>query len=492
MVGRPNQGLALEAPRDRTTAWVVGLALLANLILAAAVVSGRTGDIVLLIVIVTIIALAVRHARGVLYALVFLNAISTVIFAFAPTPTLGAGGLIIFPQDLGVVLLLGAWAVWEAQRPGGGLEAAIRRFAREPVFWTYLTLLVFVFIAIFRADEGGFNSARMFLYAAVAVAVFRLITEERHLRIVTAALVVGASLTSLYGLFLVAQGQSITDADLSTGGTRGVAISASYIVASAFAYVMASRVAGVARFGPFWPLLLLVLAGGLIASGARQTWIGVLAAVVLFAVASPLRGVLRMGVSIGAAVLIALALFTLFPSQQAAETLADVETRAATDPATDNSSEDRRIKWREAWNQVEQQPLLGTGFGATFTYTTNFSRFGNNFVRQVSDDPENTHLWIWARVGTVGFIAWIVLNLLAFGSLLVRFARASTPLLRSVALWGAGSLMIVWAGMAFSPVSSFRSTLFLFWLVFALIPMLAIFEERRPPAGRRAPAPPAR
>ena len=92
-------------------------------------------------------------------------------------------------------------------------------------------------------------------------------------------------------------------------------------------------------------------------------------------------------------------------------------------------------------------------------------------MRSYVDDPENTHLWLWARMGTLGFLAWVGFNLLALGTLVARLLGTRVPAARTAALWAAGTLVVIWSGMAFSPVSAFGSTLLLYWLAIALVPV---------------------
>ncbi len=59
------------------------------------------------------------------------------------------------------------------------------------------------------------------------------------------------------------------------------------------------------------------------------------------------------------------------------------------------------------------------------------------------------------------------------------------PAARKAALWAAGTLVVIWSGMAFSPVSAFGSTLLLYWLAIALVPVTAAGSLPASPYGRR-------
>jgi O-antigen ligase len=226
---------------------------------------------------------------------------------------------------------------------------------------------------------------------------------------------------------------------------------------------------------------VLVLGGGVVASGARETWIGVFAALALFSALSALRGILRLSLALGLAGLIAAGAYTIVPHPRVATSLAAAEQRLVSlSPdvaANDPSVQVRYDKWNVVWRQLQAHPLLGTGFGYPATYTSNVG--GNNFVRSYVDDPENTQLWLLARMGWLGFAAWVSFNLLVLGTLVARFARTRSPAARTAALWAAGILLVVWSGMTFSPVYAFTPALVLYWLAVALAPVTRTLAETR-------------
>lgn len=430
------------------------------------------------VALVAILTLAVIRPGLVLCAALFLLVVAGEVFAFVPFPSLAFAGLQIGLSDLLLALALLAWLGWEARplaaRGEPALADAVAAVMHEPFAWALVPLLLIAAYDLARGGPGSLSSARLFAYSVVMLVAIRVLDTPRALRAFGLTIVAGAVAASLIAVALVLSGRSLNATDLSTGGARGLSIGGSFLVAAALLYVLARRVVSDAALRGVAPLLVLVLAGGVLASGARETWVGVAMAMVLFAVVSPVRGLWRLAAVVVCAALLAVGAYSLAPRQQhLGSSLASLENRiAAIHPASavqDPSVQDRLTKWRVVWEQVRSHPVLGTGFGHAETYWTNFG--GNNFERFTIDDPENTHLWLWARTGTLGFAAWVAFNVLAAGSLLWRFFHARSPLARATALWATATLLVIWSGMTFSPISAFGGTILLYWLAVAAAPI---------------------
>jgi O-antigen ligase len=379
-----------------------------------------------------------------------------------------AGGLEVGLSDIVLAVALLAWAGAEL---GGGPRRPLRSLAAEPAFPLVVLFLGLGLYDLGRGGPGTLSSIRLFEYCIVVPLVVRTAASPRGLRALGRALVAGGVVSSAAAFAMVATGRSATEAGLSTGGLRGMSIGGSFLAAAALLYVLADVAADGRRITPGNALLVLVLAGGVAASGARETWIGVAGALALFLLSSPLRGGVRLALALVLSGALAFGAYSIAPHPpQLQERLAAIEHRLVSvgEASADPSVQVRYDKWRIVWAQMRAHPFLGTGFGYPATYTSNIG--GNNFVRAYVDDPENTQLWLWARMGTIGFAAWVGLNLVVLFTLL-RFVRAPAVAARTAALWGAGILVVVWAGMAFSPVSAFGSTLLLYWLGVALAPV---------------------
>ena len=450
-----------------------GAALAANA--AAAGLATRSGATVVVVVLAaSAVFLAFVRPGVLLCAAVFgIVASADLLDLLVSVPRLSVAGVELQVSDLLLATIVLAWLGWELRR-GGVPGPPLAELAREPAFVAFVPLLGLAAYDLERGGYGTLSSSRIFLYCILVPVAARVLETPRELRVLGGTVVAAAVVSSVGAVAMVAAGRNVTNSGLSTGGVRGLSIGGSFLVAGALLYVLASEVGGARRPWPVAPALVLVLAGGVAASGSRETWMGVLGALAIYALISSLRGIVRLALVLGLACLLALGAYSIAPQPpRLSATLSAIEHRlTSVDPgaaARDPSVQVRYDKWRVVWDQLKAHPLLGTGFGYPATYTSNIG--GNNFVRGYVDDPENTQLWLWARMGTLGFLAWVAFNLLALGTLLVRFLRSRSAAARTAALWGAGILLVVWSGMMFSPVSAFASTLLLYWLAIALVPV---------------------
>ncbi len=333
-------------------------------------------------------------------------------------PNLSFAGFQIQLSDLFLAAILLAWAGWELRREEAGPRLA--ELAREPAFAAFVPLMAFAAYDLARGGHGVFSSMRVFGYCVLVPVVVRVLETPRQLRLLGTTIAAAAAISSVAAVAMVAAGRNVTDSGLSTGGLRGLSIGGSFLVAGALLYVLAAIVADTRPLNGLAPALVLLLFGGVVASGARETWIGVFAALAVFALVSSLRGVVRLALVAVLAGLLAFGAYSIVPHPpKLSAQVAAVEQRlSSVNPGTavrDPSVQVRYEKWSVVWDQLKAHPLLGTGFGYPATYTSNIG--GNNFVRSYVDDPENTHLWLWARMGTLGFIAWVGFNVLALWTL---------------------------------------------------------------------------
>ncbi len=471
---RTSAGEPLRAP---VAALLAGAAA-ANLLLALVVTRASPSLAVAGVAVVGVLALAVLRPEWTLVGALFMILSSAELLDFVTLPNLAAAGFQFQLTDLLLVLAFVAWIATEVrdaadERPP--LGDTLAALLREPFAWGLVPLLAIAAVDLARGGQGTLSSARIFLYVVAVPVVMRLVDTPQRLRVLALTVVAAAAASSIVGIAMVAAGRNLTADGLSTGGLRGVSIRGSIAVASALLYVVARTIVSSRPLGGLVPVLLLLFIGGVAAAGARETWVGLAAALVLFVVVSPLGGFLRV---IGALVLalgLGLGAYSIVPHREnLAAQVSAVESRLTSlNPATatqDPSVTVRFEKWNVVWQQFRQHPVFGTGFGYPATYTSNIG--GNNFQRSYVDDPENTQLWLWARMGTVGFASWILFNVLALGSLLVLHVRRRDAEARAAALWGAGTLVVIWAGMTFSPVSAFASVLLLFWVAIALAPVV--------------------
>lgn len=464
---------AIRASAPARPSFLLGAAaLVANA--AVAGLSTRSPALVAVAVLVgAVVVLAFARPGALLLAAAFGLVVSAdVLDLLVTVPNLAVGGFEIQLSDLFLAAILLAWAGWELQR--GGARPPLAALAREPAFAGFVPFLACGLYDLARGGHGVFSSARVLGYCLLVPVVVRVLETPRQLRLLGGTIAAAAMISSVAAMALVAAGRNVSGSGLSTGGLRGLSIGGSFLVAGALLYVLAAVVSDPRPLNGLAPALVLLLAGGVAASGARETWIGVLAALAVFVLLSSLHGAVRLALVAALAGLLAFGAYSIVPHPPGLSAqLAAVEQRlSSVNPGTavrDPSVQVRYQKWNVVWAQLKAHPLLGTGFGYPATYTSNIG--GNNFVRSYVDDPENTHLWLWARMGTLGFLAWVGFNLLSLGTLVVRLLGTRVPAARTAALWAAGTLVVIWSGMAFSPVSAFGSTLLLYWFAIALVPV---------------------
>lgn len=457
---------AIRVERAAPAALALAAAIVANALVAVLVAHRPAAAVGLIAAGAIAVFVVVRPGAALLAAVVGIIVTADLLDLVASMPRLSVGGLEIELSDLFLAVMLVAAAARDGRsRPRPSLTPIVR----SPAFVPWAAFAVVGAYDLARGGYGTMSSVRVFAYCVVVPLVVRSVGSAAELRLLGNAVVVGGSIASFAAVAMLASGRSVTQSDLSTGGIRGLSIGGSFLVAAALLSVLAGVAAG-EHVGLRTVAVVLLLSAGVVASGARETWLGLVVALALFVLAAPLRGTLRLALVFALAGALAVGAYAAAPHPpQLQERLASLENRLVSvrSGGQDPSVSVRYDKWRVVWSQARAHPFLGTGFGYPATYTSNIG--GDNFVRAYVDDPENTHLWLLARMGLVGFAAWIALNL-AVTLQLLRIARARQGAARRAALWGLGILGVVWAGMAFSPVSAFGATLLLYWFAVGLAP----------------------
>ena len=178
-------------------------------------------------------ALLVGSGRIVLYVAVFalpLSGLNTAARA-------ALGGANVHIQDLLIVLALGSWAFGSLiSRVRGELPPAV---PASPVLgWPLVAFAVLILIPLLRGHVTFGASIvgqplRLVAYAAIVVALTGA-TPERLYRLLLWVFYTGTVVSMLWAGYYIATGGSQTKAvDLSTGGTRPLAISTSLYCAGA-------------------------------------------------------------------------------------------------------------------------------------------------------------------------------------------------------------------------------------------------------------------
>lgn len=402
---------------------------------------GAALAVALLPLLAIILALLVGEGRFVLYLLAFglpligINAIDK---------TLPFGGANVRPQDLAVVLALGSYA-FEALLARGRGEAP-RRVPLTPLLgWPLVAFATCIFVPLIRGHYSYGASfvgqpLRLIAYAGIVVALAG-VTPQQLYRGLQVVFYSGAVVSILWAAYYIGVGGSQSaSVDLSTGGSRPLAISTSLFCAGALflALLTIRKDAANARSVLHLGMAGVGLAGVILGFGRGVFASVALVLLVLFAVS---KGV-RRGVLVGLPLAVPfLCLLALVVARQAPNLVTSFEHRISASP-----SQDANVIWREKANaavfeQVRENPVFGVGFGRTSSFTINV-RSSSGFlvpIRQdIEQDPHNGYLFLLAGGGLFALASFLAL-LAVFAGDAVRRYRAHPP-------GSVERLLIAWCG----------------------------------------------
>ena len=153
-----------------------------------------------------------------------------------------------------------------------------------------------------------------------------------------------------------------------------------------------------------------------------------------------------------------------------------------------NSDSFRGIEGLNLKYNIQIDPLLGRGYGTTIIFYIPQPFIGNLFYYW-DIIPHNTILWIWMRLGVVGFSAfWFLVGRSLLASIMVT-KRLSDPYLQSVGVFGVVALVTwVFMGMVDMGIVDFRQTILIGSLI-GLVSRLPAMESGEPsstPTGHPA------
>jgi O-antigen ligase len=359
--------------------------------------------------------------------------------------SLSLGGLNLFPTDILVIVLAGAWLLSGLQR---GRSPSRLRDPISIVMALYLTY-------------GCFSLARSWpLHGSAALPVFRLqfvyallfflslwaFKPRDARRRLLGAVLVGATAISLLGFWNAATGHQ-------TGGTTSSftlrylsglqALAVFFGLALLAGYVWSAR-------RPLWSLALGALfLGGVLLSQARSVWLGAALGIlvaILGASRMTRRRLLRQLPLIAVVTLAALAAVVAINLGLSE----DLATRAAslTGVSADLTTVWRLYVWNEAAKELAASPILGLGLGQPFVY---YDIVEGDW--QTGRQLHNSHLELAYYTGILGALILIAFQVLV----LLRTIRtahryAGTP--KEAQLLALGVCQVCLAGVAFTNVIS--------------------------------------
>ncbi len=409
------------------------------------------------------------------------------------TSPLPLGGGHLYPSDVIVLLALGAWVYSRALRP----ERRGRiRWPSTPVLSLPLALFaIFTIFALIKGHERYGQTlygqpTRLFVYAGIGAAVGGLDARKVH-RIATPVFYAGSTWMLLNAVYYVATGRSQTNqVDLSTGGERVLAISASiYCAGGLFLALLNLRLTRDARRR----LLHLAVAAigfvGMLLGFGRAVIFATAVVLVLYLIASsrvrrPLFAVLPLALP---AIVLSIVLAVVGVPQ--------VE-RAIVSRVTSPVRNDANVVWREKANeavlqQVRESPLLGVGFGRRTSFYL-YDRSGTGFPVPVQvwidQDPHDGYLMLFAAGGVLLLGSFVLLLVVYFVDAARRLAGTQDPIERIVVIWAASLAFVFLFNAASGTEFESGTDLLSIWMLLLIPGVVAKPARRLATRTRLAPA----
>jgi O-antigen ligase len=392
----------MHAESLRAPVAVAALATL-NIAIALAVAMGRLdlGLLLALVPVVVVIAAAVIGSnRAILVFAVFAIDLSGI----TPLRKEVIGGH-VWASDLVLFAVLIAWAAAWVIRPGGRRPT----WPKAPILTLPLFLFaVFVAIGVVRGHELwglGYLSqpVRFAMYALIAFAVSDL-TPRQAWQVLVAVFYLGAIVNAVAAVYYLATGtvQQEAASGVSTGGVRVLALTTALYLTGAVVVALLNF----EREQRIGPRLLHLSIGamamfGIVVSYGRGVWFALIAVLVaLFLTRRRLRGAVSFVVPLLLPLVVA-GVFVLVHSNPGF--VPRVITRLTTVDSSDAS-----VRWRQAansavWEQVQENPTFGVGFGKGATFVLDRTRW------DITQDPHDSYLFLWAGGGLVTLGSFLIL-----------------------------------------------------------------------------------
>ena len=404
---------AARLPNIRSQLLVLAVAGF-NVLLASALVRGETKIAFLLValpVLVLVSELLVARREWLVFAALALAIAGGPLNGRLP----GTGGTAVYPADVLVLLALAGY-VLERLRTGSRERAGWPRTA--VLSWPLALFAGALLIGVVRGHDRYGTSyvsqpTRMFIYVAIAGAIASLTPRRAHAGLVV-IFYVGTVWQAIVGVYGLATGTSQTKSiDLSTGGTRALALSTAIYLAAAL--VLALLNLEIER-SPRRRRLHLAIAGlatfGIVIAFGRTTFAAL--AVLIPILLLGLRHMRRRLLAYVPLLLPVVALLAALAVQLEPSLGSTLQERLTGRVSSDLSLIQRQRKFDAALAGIGDEPLLGLGFGRTVQFVA-----VDRSVRSFSGDPENSYVYVLAGGGGLALGALIVL----MGTFFVDSAR---------------------------------------------------------------------
>jgi O-antigen ligase len=323
----------------------------------------------------------------------------------------------VWASDLVLFAVLLTWAAAWLIRPGGRRPT----WPKAPILsWPLLLFAAFVAVGVVRGHELwglGYLSqpVRFVIYALIAFAVSDL-TPRQAWQVLVAVFYLGAVVNAIAAVYYLGTGtvQQEAASGVSTGGVRVLALTTALYLTGAVVLALLNfeREQRIGR-----RLLHLLVGGlamfGIVVSFGRGVWFALTAVLVaLFLSRRGLRRAAYFVLPLLLPVVIA-GVFLLVHSDPGF--VPRVVTRL-----TAVSNTDASIRWRQAanraiWEQVQENPTFGVGFGKGATFVVDRERW------DITQDPHDSYLFLWAGGGLLTLGTFLVLYVVFLGDCWRRY-----------------------------------------------------------------------
>lgn len=397
-------------------------------------------------------------------------------------------GTQIFPSDIVVVFAVVAWFVERGFRTDPNTTTALARF-RSPVLGLPLALFA---VAIGVAAVRGHNAygaslvgrpLRMFLYAAIGLAIVR-VDSRKLFKAIVVAFYTATVWQLLNAFYYMATGSSQSIApDLSTGGTRFLSIAVSlYLSGTFFLALINLSIETSAGAKPLHAVMLILSAVEIGLAFSRGTFITItlLGSILFLSLRDVRRGALAM-----LPVVIPLLLVGVLLLARSDSTVIPTFVKRINPSIT----ADQSVKWRQKANdellkQYHSAPIFGVGFGKDINFVVNFQDV------HTTQQAHNDFLYILAGSGIVGLGSFLLVIGASIGDALRRLRVAAEPHERALLLFASVTAASFLLNGLVEPLITLPSVVLTIWTLL-LLP-LAVRPAMPAAAGSGAAPSPAR
>jgi O-antigen ligase len=387
-----------------------------------------------------------------------------------PLP-IGAGGS-IFVADLVLLVALASFAATALTTPAEERP----RWLRSPLYPPLVLFAAFAMVGVWRGHEAYGASLigqplRIVLYAGIGAAMVSLKPQQAY-RLILYAMYGGAVWQALAAVYHMASGTSVTaTSELSTGGTRWLSIGSSWYTSGALALALLNLAWDKQASRRTLHMTIAVLAlFDIVAAYSRGTFAAVGVLLVLLFVL--VKGVRRASLYVLPLFLPAFVLLAIFVPKVAPDVFSTFEDRVFSAQRTDANVRWREEAYKAIYRQVEENPIVGVGFGKGATFTLDRREY------DIPQDPHNSYLYLWAGGGivTLGSFALLMLVYVVHA---FRRLRASEGIERLLVTWALATWFVFMANAAFEPVLTQPHILIAIWQLM-LIPALVRARRTEP------------